>query len=44
MVPPRGCAYVVMKERKDAAKAIDRLKGYKLNGSALKVKKKKFYV
>ncbi|KAL4233497.1 SR-related and CTD-associated factor 8 [Mactra antiquata] len=36
MVPPRGCAYVVMENRKDAFKAIDRLKGTKLNGSALK--------
>ncbi|WAR07345.1 SCAF4-like protein [Mya arenaria] len=36
MVPPRGCAYVVMENRKDANKAIDRLKGSKLKGSALK--------
>lgn len=36
MVPPRGCAYVVMTNRKDAYKAIDRLKGHKLNGSSLK--------
>ncbi|KAH3728209.1 hypothetical protein DPMN_054160 [Dreissena polymorpha] len=36
MVPPRGCAYVVMENRKDAFKAIDRLRGYKLNSSALK--------
>ena len=44
MVPPRGCAYVVMSNRKDAYKAIDRLKGHKLNGSALKVSHKGKYL
>ena len=38
MVPPRGCAYIVMEKRKDAYKTIERLKGQKMNGSTLKVK------
>ena len=37
MIPPRGCAYVVMQKRKDAYRVVDRLKGSKLNGSSLKV-------
>ena len=37
MIPPRGCAYIVMQKRKEAYKVVDRLKGAKLNGSSLKV-------
>ncbi|KAK7503094.1 hypothetical protein BaRGS_00005720 [Batillaria attramentaria] len=37
MVPPRGCAFVCMARRKEAAKALDRMKGFKLNSSALRV-------
>ena len=37
LIPPRGCAYVCFALRRDAARALDRLKGYKLNGSMLKV-------
>lgn len=37
IIPPRGCAFVCMSRRKDANKALDRLKGYKLNGSDLRV-------
>ncbi|KAL8588474.1 hypothetical protein ACOMHN_054053 [Nucella lapillus] len=37
MVPPRGCAFVNMMWRKEAAKALDRMKGLKLNSSALRV-------
>lgn len=37
MVPPRGCAFVSMTARKEAAKALDRMKGFKLNSSALRV-------
>lgn len=36
MIPPRGCAYIVMQKRKEAHKVVDRLKGAKLNGSSLK--------
>ncbi|KAL3881817.1 hypothetical protein ACJMK2_028209 [Sinanodonta woodiana] len=36
MIPPRGCAFVCMRNRKEAAKAVDRLKGVKINGSSLK--------
>jgi len=37
LIPPRGCAYVCFAVRRDAARALDSLKGYKLNGSLLKV-------
>ncbi|XP_013070358.1 SR-related and CTD-associated factor 4-like [Biomphalaria glabrata] len=37
MIPPRGCAFVCLTKRKDAFKALDRLKGVKVNGNALKV-------
>ncbi|XP_071955115.1 uncharacterized protein [Antedon mediterranea] len=37
MVPPRGCAYVVMAERKEAYKAIKRMEKVKLGGMTLKV-------
>lgn len=37
MVPPRGCAFVCMVKRKDATKALDRMKGFKLNSSSLRV-------
>ena len=37
LIPPRGCAYVCFALRRDAARALDRLKGYKLNGSMLRV-------
>ena len=37
LVPPRGCAYVCYTKRKDASKALDKLKGAKLFGSSVKV-------
>ncbi|KAL8617887.1 hypothetical protein ACOMHN_016543 [Nucella lapillus] len=37
MVPPRGCAFVTMMYRKEAAKVLDKMKGFKLNSSALRV-------
>lgn len=37
LVPPRGCAFVCMNNRKDAAKALDRLKGIKILGNTIKV-------
>ncbi|CAG5132100.1 unnamed protein product, partial [Candidula unifasciata] len=37
MIPPRGCAFVCLTKRKDAFKALDRLKGIKINGNSLKV-------
>ncbi|XP_005097171.1 SR-related and CTD-associated factor 4 [Aplysia californica] len=37
MIPPRGCAFVCLTRRKDAFKALDRLKGVKVNTNALKV-------
>ncbi|CAG5130165.1 unnamed protein product, partial [Candidula unifasciata] len=37
MIPPRGCAFVCLTKRKDASKALERLKGVKINGSAMKV-------
>ena len=37
LIGPRGCAFVVMTERKDANKAVDRLKGMKILGNTLKV-------
>lgn len=37
MIPPRGCAYICMDTRQDAAKALQRLKHQKIGGKALKV-------
>lgn len=37
MIPPRGCAFVCMARRKDAAKAVEKLKGVKINSNQLKV-------
>ncbi|GFO22304.1 splicing factor, arginine/serine-rich 15 [Plakobranchus ocellatus] len=37
MIPPRGCAFVCLTKRKEAFKALDRLKGVKVNGNSLKV-------
>ena len=37
IIPPRGCAFVMLTQRKDAAKALDRLRGSKLLGNTLKV-------
>ncbi|XP_064627087.1 SR-related and CTD-associated factor 4-like isoform X2 [Lineus longissimus] len=37
MVPPRGCAYVVLSRRKDASKAVEKMKGTRLDGNFLKV-------
>jgi len=37
LIPPRGCAYVCYALRRDAARALEKLKGYKLNGNLLKV-------
>ncbi|XP_061176862.1 SR-related and CTD-associated factor 4-like isoform X2 [Saccostrea echinata] len=37
MIPPRGCAFVCMTRRKEASKAVDRMKGLLLNGSELRV-------
>ena len=37
MIPPRGCAFVCLTKRKDAYKALDRLKGVKVGGNGLKV-------
>lgn len=37
MIPPRGCAYVVMDRRQDGYKALQKLKNLKLQGSSVKV-------
>ena len=37
MVPPRGCAYVVMVNREDAAKVVEKKATFRLYGNALKV-------
>ena len=37
MVPPRGCAYVVMAERQEALKVLVTLKNERLHGNYLKV-------
>lgn len=38
MIPPRGCAFVCMTRRKEAAKAVDRMKGMLFSGSELRVR------
>jgi len=43
LIPPRGCAYVCFALRRDASRALDKLKGYKLNGNLLKVSRDVFY-
>lgn len=35
MIPPRGCAYIVMNRRQDAYKAIGSLKSHKMQGRAI---------
>ena len=37
MVPPRGCCYVNLKDRRTADRAINELKDLKLHGTACKV-------
>ncbi|GAB1599500.1 splicing factor, arginine/serine-rich 15-like isoform X2 [Argonauta hians] len=37
MIPPRGCAFVCMARRKDAPKAVEKLKGVKIHSNQLKV-------
>ena len=37
MVPPRGCAYVVMMNRRDASKVLVTLKNERIHGNSLKV-------
>lgn len=37
LIPPRGCAFVVMNRRQDALRALDRLKNVKLQGKAITV-------
>ena len=37
MVPPRGCAYVVMVNRQDAARIVDKKMGFRVYGNMLKV-------
>lgn len=42
MIPPRGCAFVCMTRRKEAAKAVDRMKGMLFNGSELRVRNSEY--
>ncbi|XP_054716175.1 SR-related and CTD-associated factor 4-like isoform X2 [Uloborus diversus] len=37
MIPPRGCAYVVMERRQDGHRALQKLKNAKLQGSTIKM-------
>ncbi|XP_035230883.1 SR-related and CTD-associated factor 4-like isoform X2 [Stegodyphus dumicola] len=37
MIPPRGCAYVVMDRRQDGYRALQKLKNLKLHGSSIKI-------
>lgn len=37
LVPPRGCAFIVMNRRRDAARAFSKLNKYKMHGKAITV-------
>lgn len=37
LIPPRGCAFIVMNRRQDAGRALDRLKNTKLQGKTITV-------
>jgi hypothetical protein len=37
LIPPRGCAFIVMNRRQDAVRALDRLKNTKLQGKTITV-------
>lgn len=37
MIPPRGCAYIVMNRRQDAYKAMNSLKNYKMQNRAITI-------
>lgn len=43
MIPPRGCAYIVMTHRQDAYRALQKLSrgSYKVNQKAIKVSKQR---
>jgi len=38
LIPPRGCAFIVMNRRQDAMRALDRLKNTKLQGKTITVR------
>lgn len=37
LIPPRGCAFIVMHRRQDAARCLTRLKSHVLHGKAITV-------
>lgn len=37
LIPPRGCAFIVMLRRQDAARCLAKLKGHVLHGKAITV-------
>lgn len=37
LIPPRGCAFIVMHRRQDAARCLTKLKNHKLQGKAITV-------
>lgn len=37
LVPPRGCAFIVMNRRRDASRAIAKLNKHKMHGKAITV-------
>lgn len=38
LIPPRGCAFIVMLRRQDAARCLAKLKGHILHGKAITVR------
>lgn len=37
LIPPRGCAFIVMNRRQDAARCLSKLKNHKMQGKAITV-------
>lgn len=37
LIPPRGCAFIVMLRRQDAARCLTKLKGHNLHGKSITV-------
>lgn len=37
LIPPRGCAFIVMHRRQDAARCLQKLKNHKMQGKAITV-------
>lgn len=44
LIPPRGCAFIVMNRRQDASRCLSKLKNHKMQGKAITVSFILFYL